>query len=211
MKLSKKIKQVTISLTTLIITIIHCLYNIAIGTETKTATQTNITQTTTSQEQPEGSGTFIERQATIDMQKLKKNKSQTFMQCSQSSVSADGNIKNIDDTAIQQEKRRFVRFNIKNISHPIIFKTVANNPLIDISRGGIAIEHNNTMHTGDIFPVHIIYKNIVIDTNAKVVSTTENRAGAEFIATEEDVINQLLYLSVLLESDNNMLGRRINQ
>jgi predicted membrane GTPase involved in stress response len=83
--------------------------------------------------------------------------------------------------------------------------------LIDISRGGIAITHNNTLKTGEVIPVHIKYNDLDINTNVKIVSSNSSRAGAEFVGLNKDIANQLLYLSVLLEADNNMLATRFTK
>lgn len=145
------------------------------------------------------------------IQKSVEQSTSTLSTNQQASVSADGTIKSTNNLINPQEKRKFIRFSTEKLSHPISLKTEAGTKLIDISRGGIALKLDNHNQLGDIFPVQIAYKNIKIDTQAKVISTTADRIGAEFIVQNEDVANQLLYLSVQLESDNNMLGRRINQ
>jgi hypothetical protein len=104
-----------------------------------------------------------------------------------------------------------MRFNVNTISHPIHMEKSKNiNQLIDISRGGIAVRHNNSVKVGDVLPVHIAYKDLDINADVKIVSATTNRAGAEFINLNENIANQLLYLNVLLEADNNMIVSRIN-
>jgi hypothetical protein len=133
-------------------------------------------------------------------------------------VDADGSVtyiqrKNLDNAIDSIDKRQYMRFNISDISKPVLMEKSNNgvDKLIDISRGGIAISHNNKVRTGDVLPVHIRYKDLDINTNVKVVSATTSRAGAEFVGLDKNVANQLLYLSVLLESDNNLLATRFSR
>ena len=42
--------------------------------------------------------------------------------------------------------------------------------------------------------------------NAKIVSTTATRAGAEFVNIDKSLANQLLYLNILLEGKYNKLA-----
>ena len=134
----------------------------------------------------------------------------------QPTVSADGSVayvqrKDLDNEIQTIDKRQYMRFNINQVSHPVLMERSENvSKLIDISRGGIAVRHNNTVKVGDIIPVHIAYKDLDINANVKVVSATTNRAGAEFINLDENIANQLLYLNVLLEADNDLLVSRIN-
>ena len=103
-----------------------------------------------------------------------------------------------------------MRFNVKEITKPISMERTNNgvSQLIDISRGGIAVKHNNDLKVGDILPVHIQYKDLNINANVKVVSATSNRAGAEFTNLDKSVANQLLYLKIMLEADNEMLATK---
>ena len=78
--------------------------------------------------------------------------------------------------------------------------------LLDISRGGVALKHNNALKAGDVIPVHIAYGDVDINADVKVVSATSSRAGAEFVNIDKALANQLLYLSILLVSKNNMLA-----
>ena len=102
-----------------------------------------------------------------------------------------------------------MRFNIQEIKHPVLMEKSENiNQILDISRGGIAVKHNNTLKVGDVIPVHITYKNLDINANVKVVSASTTRAGAEFTNLDKAIANQLLYLNVMLEADNNILATR---
>lgn len=82
------------------------------------------------------------------------------------------------------------------------------NQILDISRGGIAVKHNNSLKVGDVIPVHLKYKDLDINANVKVVSASSTRAGAEFTNLDKAIANQLLYLNVMLEADNNILATR---
>ncbi len=83
------------------------------------------------------------------------------------------------------------------------------NGIIDISRGGVALENNNSLKVGDVVPVHIKYKDTDVNAQVKVVTATKTRAGAEFINLDNTIANQLLFMNIMLEADNDMLVTRI--
>ena len=80
-------------------------------------------------------------------------------------------------------------------------KTDKINGLLDISRGGIAVSHENSLQVGDIVPVHLKYGDLDINANVKVVTATTNRAGAVFVNIDKATANKLLYLSIILEDE----------
>ncbi len=119
---------------------------------------------------------------------------------------------NEEKALIETDKRQFIRFNINSIKTPVSM-TLANNntsKLLDISRGGVAISNNKELHTGDIIPVKLNYKDIEINTDIKIIYTTEDKAGGEFTNLDTPTQNQLLYLSIVLEADNNMLKTKFS-
>ena len=71
--------------------------------------------------------------------------------------------------------------------------------LVDVSRGGVALRHNNSLKVGDIVPVHLSYGDLDINADVKVVSATTARAGAEFVNLDQATANKLLFLNILLE------------
>ena len=75
--------------------------------------------------------------------------------------------------------------------------------VIDISRGGMSVTHDDTLEVGDIVPVHITYGDIEIDANVKIVSATKKRAGAQFVDLDDATANQLLYMSLLLDKNHD--------
>lgn len=105
------------------------------------------------------------------------------------------------------DKRQYMRFNITTNQIPVSFEQKAGaSSLIDISRGGIAIAHEGNLKVGDVIPVHIVYGDLDINADAKIVSTTATRAGAEFVNIDKSLANQLLYLNILLEGKYNKLA-----
>ena len=71
--------------------------------------------------------------------------------------------------------------------------------MIDISRGGIAVKHDNALQVGDVIPVHLTYGDLDINAEVKVVTSTADRAGAMFVNIDQATANKLLYLNILLE------------
>ncbi len=105
-----------------------------------------------------------------------------------------------------------MRFSIDRTNVPVSFTStdkVAN--VLDISRGGVALKHNNTLKVGDVIPVHISYGDVDVDTNVKVVTASDVRAGAEFVDLDGEIANRILYLNLLLEEDYKLSQGLINQ
>ena len=71
--------------------------------------------------------------------------------------------------------------------------------ILDISRGGIAVSHNNSLKVGDVVPVHISYGDIDINADVKIVTASDVRAGAEFVNLDSATANRILYVNLLLE------------
>ncbi len=112
----------------------------------------------------------------------------------------------------REEQRQYERFNIRTLTQPVKLTEIQDGVegLIDISRGGVGLKHNNTLKEGDIIPLHINYKDITIHTQVQIVNATETRAGAQYIEHSQSLTNKLLYLSILLESDNNLLKTKLS-
>ena len=125
-------------------------------------------------------------------------------------ITDDGRVAYIKqkDTYVESiDKRQYMRFNVANNTNPVTMEKSANiDRLLDVSRGGIAVRHNNTLKTGDVIPVHLTYGDLDIQAKAKVVSANSSRAGAEFIDLDQGISNQLLYLNMLLERNANQLA-----
>jgi len=114
----------------------------------------------------------------------------------------------VDNAVDAIDKRQYMRFKVSDNTNPVLLERQNNgvNSLLDVSRGGIAVSHNNALKVGDVIPVHLAYGDLDINADVKIVSATSSRAGAEFVNIDKALANQLLYLSILLESKNNMLA-----
>ena len=98
-----------------------------------------------------------------------------------------------------------MRFNVADSKRPVTLERSTNiDSLIDVSRGGIAVKHNNSLKVGDVIPVHLTYGDLDIQANVKVVSASTSRAGAEFVNIDQATANKLLYLNIMLEDANNI-------
>ena len=108
--------------------------------------------------------------------------------------------KEIDDNISVIDKRQYMRFDINNNPNPVVFES---DPTVDgilnISRGGVQLSHNNTLKVGDVVPVHIKYGDVEINTEVKIVTATDVRAGGEFVDLDLATANKLLYLSLLMD------------
>lgn len=110
------------------------------------------------------------------------------------------------------EKRQYLRFKTTEMEIPINIETTENTiKLIDISRAGAALSHQNTLKVNDIVPIRLQYKDVDITTHIKILDASNKRASGKFIDEDKSISNRLLYLSVLLEADNKMLATRFSK
>ena len=93
-----------------------------------------------------------------------------------------------------------MRYQVANNKNPIALEQQKGiESLLDVSRGGVSVTHNNKLKVGDIIPVHMSYGGLDIKADAKVVSATTSRAGAQFVNLDKATANQLLYLNMVLD------------
>ena len=99
-----------------------------------------------------------------------------------------------------------MRFNVGSSTIPVLMESSGNgvDAVVDVSRGGVQLSHNNKLQVGDIVPVHIAYGDVDIDADVQVVQTTDHSAGAKFINLDQATANQLLYLNILMEDTINV-------
>ena len=98
-----------------------------------------------------------------------------------------------------------MRYQVSNNRNPIALEQQKGvDSLLDVSRGGVSVTHNNQLKVGDIIPVHMSYGGLDIKADAKVVSATTSRAGAQFVNLDKATANQLLYLNMVLDEVNKV-------
>ena len=107
----------------------------------------------------------------------------------------------LNDENIQTvDKRQYMRFNVAGNRNSVSMESNAQiDSILDISRGGIAVKHNNQLKVGDVVPVQMSYGDLNINANVKVVTATDARAGAMFVDLDKATANKLLYMNILLE------------
>lgn len=112
----------------------------------------------------------------------------------------------------ENEKRNYIRYGIKDLKKPVVIDKTGTDiqSLINISRGGVAIKTKTPTSIGQIIPIKLVYEDIAIDTVAQVVFTQGNIAGAQFINSDKQTENNLLYLSIRLDADNGHLVTKLS-
>ena len=106
----------------------------------------------------------------------------------------------VDNPIYGIDKRQYMRFSANDSQTPI--NLAANDQIssvLDISRGGMAVSHNNNLKVGDVVPVQISYGDLNINTDVKIVSATDRRAGTEFINLDQATANKILYMNIMLK------------
>lgn len=111
------------------------------------------------------------------------------------------------------DKREYIRFSNSNLTYKIkVSNSNHINNILDISRGGIGFAKNNSeshFKVGDTLNIEITYKDILIPIEIQILAITKNRICSKYINLTEEQKNQLLYLNIILEADNNMLKTKI--
>ncbi len=112
----------------------------------------------------------------------------------------------------ENEKRSYIRYEVKDLKNPVVLDRTGTDiqRLLNISRGGVAIKTNSPMSIGQIIPIKLVYDDIAIDTEAQIVFTQGNIAGAQFINEDKQTANNLLYLSIRLDADNGHLVTKLS-
>ncbi|MDR1168891.1 MAG: PilZ domain-containing protein, partial [Heliobacteriaceae bacterium] len=106
----------------------------------------------------------------------------------------------VDENVQSIDKRQYMRFEVNGNRNPV---TIENNTaidrIVDISRGGMAVEHHKTLKRGDVVPVKVLYGDLDIEADVKVLAATNSSAHTQFINIDKATANKLLYLNILLE------------
>ena len=112
----------------------------------------------------------------------------------------------------ENEKRNYIRYDIKDLKKPVVVDKTGTDiqSLINISRSGVAIKTKTPTSIGQIIPIKLVYEDIAIDTEAQIVFTDRDIAGAKFVNIDKQTENNLLYLSIRLDADNGHLVTKLS-
>lgn len=112
----------------------------------------------------------------------------------------------------ENEKRNYIRYEIKDLKKPVVINKTGTDiqSLINISRGGVAIKTKTPTSIGQIIPIKLVYEDIAINTEAQIVFTDRDIAGAKFVNIDKQTENNLLYLSIRLDADNGHLVTKLS-
>ena len=112
--------------------------------------------------------------------------------------------KEIEENVPAIDKRQYMRFNTAQepVTLEVNEKATA---IVDISRGGLALAHNKQLKVGDVIPVTFDYGDMRVSANVQVVSASDRRAGTRFVDLNDATANRLLYMSLLMEKNQQSL------
>ena len=108
----------------------------------------------------------------------------------------------IDKDTYKPTKRQNIRFSLGKDDEEV---KVANKRIIsilDISKGGLAVEHDGTLKKGEEFMINLSYHNITASPEVKVVRVNGNKAGLQFINMDNATANKILYINLFAAQDN---------
>ncbi|MBR1460363.1 PilZ domain-containing protein, partial [bacterium] len=117
----------------------------------------------------------------------------------------------IDESDLDNiDKRQHMRFGVNSSEFPVALEQTGNGvtKILDVSKGGVALEHDGSLKVGDEIMLHMIYGDMDIYAEVKIVTATTSRAGAEFINLDKATANQILYLNIISENWHNKLSLR---
>ena len=107
----------------------------------------------------------------------------------------------IDKDTYKPTKRQNIRFSLAKDDEEV---KVANKRIIsilDISKGGLAVEHDGTMQKGEEFMINLSYHNITATPEVRVVRVSGNKAGLQFINMDNATANKILYINLFAAQD----------
>ena len=108
----------------------------------------------------------------------------------------------IDKDTYKPTKRQNIRFSLAKDDEEV---KVANKRIIsilDISKGGLAVEHDGTLQKGEEFMINLSYHNITATPEVQVVRVSGNKAGLQFINMDNATANKILYINLFAAQDN---------
>ena len=108
----------------------------------------------------------------------------------------------IDKDTYKPTKRQNIRFSLAKDDEEV---KVANKRIIsilDISKGGLAVEHDGTLQKGEEFMINLSYHNITATPEVRVVRVSGNKAGLQFINMDNATANKILYINLFAAQDN---------
>ena len=88
----------------------------------------------------------------------------------------------------EETKRISVRFDTSQDN-----ELKSNFKIYDLSTTGALIKNDANLHIGDMTSIRIVFDDIDVTLNSKVISTSGDRVGIEFIDVPPDIANRILY------------------
>lgn len=105
----------------------------------------------------------------------------------------------IDKDTYKPGARRNLRFNVQNSDGGPSVEGENNSiqGILDISKGGLALEHDGSLKVGDKMNINLSQDDVSIEVEIQIVRIAGNRAGAKFINMDKATANKILYLNML--------------
>lgn len=109
----------------------------------------------------------------------------------------------IDKSTYKPTKRNAIRFNIAQKDGYVLVSDKKKNKekspiisIIDISKTGLAVEHDGTLKVGDRMVLDLNIHNIKASPEVEVVRVSGNNAGMKFINLDKATANKILYMNM---------------
>lgn len=131
-------------------------------------------------------------------------------------TTATDEFRDIDKSTYKPTKRNHIRFTVKEINKDNNLVLVSSKQsdkiksIIDISKGGLAIEHNGDLKLGDQFIVNLEYNDIKVSPKVEVVRVENNKAGLKFIDLDDSDKNKILFMNLMTSIQNDISARDIH-
>ena len=131
-------------------------------------------------------------------------------------TTATDEFRDIDKSTYKPTKRNHIRFTVKEINKENNLVLVSSKQsdkiksIIDISKGGLAIEHNGDLKLGDQFIVNLEYNDIKVSPKVEVVRVENNKAGLKFIDLDDSDKNKILFMNLMTSIQNDISARDVH-
>ncbi len=108
----------------------------------------------------------------------------------------------INKDTYKPTKRQNIRFSLGKDDKEVQISNRRIISIIDISKGGLAVEHDGSLKKGEEFVINLSYHNVTASPEVRVVRVSGNKAGLQFINLDNATANKILYINLSASQEN---------
>ena len=108
----------------------------------------------------------------------------------------------INKDTYKPTKRQNIRFSLGKDDKEVQIANRRIISIIDISKGGLAVEHDGSLKKGEEFVINLTYHDVTASPEVRVVRVNGNKAGLQFINLDNATANKILYINLSAAKEN---------